>query len=444
MLSLSLFPVLLTAAAAPLHPVVEAEEVVYDYDPADNGAGPLWCYGSTCLARQGEQVFVSGLETIPGAKPLNNCRWVLFRRGKEGWESLQKDAVDRQREPCPLGIFPDGRLLLSVNPTRTAPDTYNGTSEPHLLQFAVDRPQAPAEALRPVWEGRPAFTEHSYRGLGVDAANREIVLLNNVGYEEQHWTFRDRGGKWSRHGILHYPIRGCYPEVALRNRACHILAVGDVVEPVEEWRKWKHEQSGREWDYVFRRLFYVSTPDIVASPLHAPVEIDNVDATGGHLANYDVWIDREGAAHLLYRKTSVASAGLRDRFLPGVPIVTSLEHCIVRDNKVIVRDTLTIGGEGKGGEIPGWARLHATEDGRLFVFYHCRGTDAAGKSINENRLMEILPGGKHSPPVTVATKHPLNFMTATERGGSAPSHILDVLGSCDGRKGICYARIRLP
>ena len=41
--------------AAPLKPVVELEEEVYSYTSADNGAGPLWCHGSTCLVRIGDQ-----------------------------------------------------------------------------------------------------------------------------------------------------------------------------------------------------------------------------------------------------------------------------------------------------------------------------------------------------------------------------------------------------
>ena len=64
--------------AAELAPLVELEEDVYTYSDADNGAGPMWCSGSTCIVRSGERVFVSGLETVPGAKPLNNCRWTLF------------------------------------------------------------------------------------------------------------------------------------------------------------------------------------------------------------------------------------------------------------------------------------------------------------------------------------------------------------------------------
>src|ERR1041384_6894486 len=46
-----------------LRPVVELEEDVYSYESANNGAGPMWCSGSTCLARTGGDVFASGLET---------------------------------------------------------------------------------------------------------------------------------------------------------------------------------------------------------------------------------------------------------------------------------------------------------------------------------------------------------------------------------------------
>ena len=75
-----------------LRPVVEAEEDVYQYEPLDNGSGPLWCSGSTCLVRVGEKVFASGVEKISDAKPLNNCRWTLFQRGTHGWERLRAGA----------------------------------------------------------------------------------------------------------------------------------------------------------------------------------------------------------------------------------------------------------------------------------------------------------------------------------------------------------------
>ncbi|MBI4621802.1 MAG: hypothetical protein HY736_01110, partial [Verrucomicrobia bacterium] len=39
----------LIARAAGLAPVVEIEEDVYTYANANNGAGPMWCAGSTTL-----------------------------------------------------------------------------------------------------------------------------------------------------------------------------------------------------------------------------------------------------------------------------------------------------------------------------------------------------------------------------------------------------------
>ena len=52
----------------PIVPVVEVEEVLYDYESADNGAGPLWCHGSTCLVRIGDEVFHTAGE---GNGPVN-------------------------------------------------------------------------------------------------------------------------------------------------------------------------------------------------------------------------------------------------------------------------------------------------------------------------------------------------------------------------------------
>jgi len=35
--------ILMPAHAQPLLPAVEVQETVYTYEPADNGAGPMWC-----------------------------------------------------------------------------------------------------------------------------------------------------------------------------------------------------------------------------------------------------------------------------------------------------------------------------------------------------------------------------------------------------------------
>ena len=40
---------------------LHVEEDLYTFDEAQNGADPMWCRGSTCLVRIGEEVFASGL-----------------------------------------------------------------------------------------------------------------------------------------------------------------------------------------------------------------------------------------------------------------------------------------------------------------------------------------------------------------------------------------------
>jgi hypothetical protein len=449
------FVVLAGTRGNPPRPEVEVEEDVYAYEPANNGAGPLWCKGSTCIVRIGRDVFVSGLETLKDFKPLNNVRWLLFKRANEGWAMQRRDETDRTREPCPLAGFPDGRLFLSVNPTLAEPNVYSGPAVPQILQFAAGDLNAPYRRLRPRWEDRPRFTEHSYRGLAADGRNGELLLLNILGHEAHYWSFRDNDGRWAARGKLVFPmgvdyekpepVRLCYPVVALANRATYVLAISDIVEPVKAWRDYKRELTRQEWDYDFRRLFYTWTPNILKAPFAPWVEIASRERTAGRIDNLDIWVGRDGAAHMLWHETSL-DARLREKFFPGERLTYSLEHCVVRKGKLVAQDSLAAGGEGASSEIPGVGRFHATDDGRLFVFYYCGGKDAAGNPVSENRLMEILPNGKHGQPVKVPLEHPFTgFMTATERGGSPASKKLEVLGEGpDKPLTMRYACIRLP
>lgn len=251
---------------------VEVEETVYRYEPADNGANPMWCHGNTCIVRFGDNVFASGLETIKDAKALNNTRWMLFRRDAKRWDLLMKDFKDRTREPCPVGISPDCRLFLSTNPSRTKVDAYNGPAEPQILQFSAQYPTEQYKTLSPVWRGNPKFTEHSYRSFAVDGLNKEFILFQNIGDTHVAWTFYDKNEKWNKQGVLAWPwgadysdpkpIRICYPAVQLKNRAVYFLGVSDIVEPNKVWKDYKYKLTGRKWDYDFRRLFYTWSTDI--------------------------------------------------------------------------------------------------------------------------------------------------------------------------------------
>ena len=115
-----------------------------------------------------------------------------------------------------------------------------------------------------------------------------------------------------------------------------------------------------------------------------------------------------------------------------------------REGKVVVRRTLLLAEKGKSKEIPALPRFQITPENRLFVFYYISGADATGKPVSENRVMELHSDGSNSPPIRVPLQYPMNnYFTATVRGGSHPSKILDLLGTRVGQRGINYARVRL-
>ncbi|HPC95801.1 MAG TPA: hypothetical protein PLU87_12720 [Sedimentisphaerales bacterium] len=441
------------AATSGAAPVVEVEEDLYSYASADNGAGPMWCHGSTCLVRIGEAVFASGLETIADAKPLNNCRWMLFARGEKGWEKVCVDESGRTREPCPLVGFPDGRLFLSANPTLDA-NAYSGPARPEVLQFDASDPRAPARTLLPAWQGEPKFTEHSYRSLAADGPNRELILLQNVGYTHAEWSFLDRDRRWGAQGQLTWPwgteyskpqpIRVCYPNVALKDRAVHFCGVSDIVEPNETWRAFKKELTGREWDYDFRRLFYTWTPDVTSEPFRPWVEVASREKTCGWVTPGDMWIAPDGDVHLLWTERALDER-LREKFFPSARQSYTLNYAVLRDGQVQSRRTLLAAEEGKSNERPGRGRFHVTPDQRLFVFFYVSGSDASGKGVSENRLLEIGPDASVGPAVRVPLQKPFTeFFTATVRAGSPPSRTLELLGTRQGSGNtISYARIRI-
>jgi len=447
----------MTSAAprSPIHPVVDIEEDLYSYQPANNGAGPMWCHGSTCLVRIGEDLFASGLETLAEAKPLHNCRWMLFHRREQGWRKVCFDASGRTREPSPLAGFPDGRLFLSANPTLQAdPNAYSGPARPQILEFTPQNPSRPAHILQPVWAGKPKFTEHSYRSFAADGPNHELILFQNVGYTHAEWAFLDRTGQWSAQGQLKWPwgadyakpqpIRVCYPNVALRDREVHFCGVSDIIEPNPQWRAFKKELTGRKWDYDFRRLFYTWSPDITTGEFQPWVEIASREKTCGWVSPGDLWASPDGTVHILWTERALDER-LREKFFPEARQSHSLNYAVVRKGKVLTRRMLHRAEEGGSNERPGQSRFHVTPDGRLFVFFYVSGADASGRSISENRVLEILPDGSAGKPVRVPLQKPFtNFFTATVRAGSPPSDTLELLGTRQGSgTTISFARIKV-
>lgn len=421
---------------------IAAEEEVYRYRPANNGAGPMWARGSTCIVRVGNRVFASGLETLEGVKPLNNCRWLLFMRGDVGWELVQADPTGRTREPCPLAAFPNGPVFLSANPTLvTDPEVAAGPARPEILQFDPTKPRQPFQRILPQWDGNPPFTEHSYRSFAADGLRGELILFQNVGYTHAEWTFRDASGEWSARGKLVWPfgteyekpqpIRVCYPTVALKDRQVHFCGVSDIVEPNSAWRVYKRELTGRDWDYDFRRLFYTYSRDITTGKFEPWVEIASRETTAGWITPLDLWVDGRNDVHILWTERAIDTR-LREKFFPHEKQSHALNYAILREGSVVLRSTLLEAAEGQPGTLCSFARFWITPNGRLFVFCYVQEVGPQGSSPGENQVFEILPGGKPGPQARVPLRRPLtSFYSATPRAGSPPAWRLDLLGLAD-------------
>ena len=423
---------------------VEAEEIVTRYTPANNGAGPLWCYGSTVIARQGGDVFLSVIETGEGVPLLCNTRWQLWHRSADGWKLAQSEKEYRQREPCPIGVFQGGPVFLSVNPSTEPAGTKYGPCNPLVLEFDPANPTVPAKIHQPAWADGTYFTDHSYRGFAADGANGELLLLNiNARTSEQFVSYRHSSGRWHEKGTITFPIRSCYPQVALRDGSAHAMAIGDVVEPVKEWQKLKFEKLKRKWDYVFRRLFYTYTDNIRSTGFCAPIEIETVEKTAGYIRNLDLYVDKTGAAHLLYTKQPHQYDFIRDKYFPGETMTVSLEHVTVKDGKVFSRRTLAERPAGSNAFEPSFARFHIGSDDALYVI--AAGTSVENGQRTYGNFLAQITGSKNKPKFQrIELKHPFsNFFTNTPRGGSKPSDIIDMFGTADDNPNLRYAKIRI-
>jgi len=449
------------AEARPLKPVVVAEQDLYEYKTADNGADPMWCHGNTCVVRVGKNVFASGIETLPDHKAYNNVRWMLFKGTGKQLKQITNGGDTHEREPCPMACFPDGRVFLSVNPSATNPNQTDGPSQPQVLEFsagACGADQGEYKTIIPKWSINYPGMAHTYRSFSADPPNSELLLMYNWAfYDKFYWTFYSEG-EWKAQGELNFPstadfplispsgkkltdpkfIRVCYPAVQLKDRAVHYLGVSDILEPYEEWRGY--------FSYDFRRLFYVWSDDITTGKFNKWVEIASHDKTGGYVNPLDLWIGPDNHAHILwYERKLHQRAEFRNKFTPGIKQRTAINYSVIKDGEVLGTRPIAVLDEGERGEIPGRAaRFHLTPDGRLLVLYSARAP-GRGWSI---RLVEITREGPAGKPVTVPLKQPFEqyFFTAGVRSGCKPSRFIDILGPISRDKNggtMGYARIRL-
>jgi hypothetical protein len=214
--------------------------------------------------------------------------------------------------------------------------------------------------------------------------------------------------------------------------------VSDIVEPRKAWKEYKFKLTGREWDYDFRRLFYTWSRDISTGQFEEWVEIASREETAGHIFPCDLWRAPDGNVHILWTEKALDDR-LQQDFFPQEKQSQALNHAVLKEGEVIFRQAIMFS-EDQDALLPGRGRFQVTPEDRLFVLYHVYGRDTG---YNENRLVEVGKDFLLSEHLKVGLARPLSsFFTATVRGGSEPSNIIDVLGE-DGHQEMRYASIRI-
>ncbi|MCX6910959.1 MAG: hypothetical protein NTY01_23355, partial [Verrucomicrobia bacterium] len=436
------------------------------YEVTNNGSGMFWGSGSPQIARVGDRLFVSVFEAVPGCAPLNNARWALYERGADGWRLCQRDEKDRTREPSPLGVSHSDRLLMSVNPTlapwipaSASAKTAGGPARPEFLEFDPAHPEREPRHLVPQWDGKPEFTEHSYRTFAADGKNGEFIVFNKVGNTHSMWAFLGRDGKWKTgqltwpkgedpkyavwHG-QHTPVN--YANAMLRDREAHYIGTS----PYNIWNRidpLKTETWGREkWGWRMRKLHYAWTPDITTRPF-APwtVVADTMD-DGGTLTLGDSLITADGRVHVVWQQNPIHPK-LRDIHFPDIKRDSRLWYGVLKQGKALQKRALFCGGETTGPVQPnGQPRFHITPDQTLYILYNIVGTTPATKAQTGSYAVRVEADGSISAAVRIPLHRPLTgtFFTASPRSGNRLSDATDILiaDTQDGKPVARYARIR--
>jgi hypothetical protein len=229
----------------------------------------------------------------------------------------------------------------------------------------------------------------------------------------------------------------------MRGRAVHFLGVGDIVEPVEDWKAAKFEQTGRPWDYVFRRLFYAYTPDITQAPFCPWTELANLDPTAGHIRNGDIHLDADGAAHILWSATNI-DLRLRDRFFSNERAIHSLQYMTLQAGKTTSHQTLCQISEDENGLQPELARFHILPDGTRMALASFSHQPAQPSASLLYRLAQLNDNEPDWLDIPLKWPLPGTFLTNTVRAGSPPSQYIDIVGTSPRTDTtLAYARIRL-
>lgn len=145
------------------------------------------------------------------------------------------------------------------------------------------------------------------------------------------------------------------------NRAVHFCGVSDIKEPYPEWKAFKQQMShkgSRNWNYGFRRLWYVFSEDITASKFWPWLELANRGRTCSFIVPGDLWIDAAGTAHVVWSEQAIKTR-LRERFFSNARQRSQLNYAVVSNGQLRFRYTWMDTDEG----IKGFSAEHRITQG---------------------------------------------------------------------------------
>ena len=277
-----------------------------------------------------------------GRRALNNCLPLLWERTEAGWKQVYR-GTERTREPCPLAVGPDGRVVLSVNPTLTPPDTYGGPRSHRSWNSCLASPPQRREFARPC--GRAT---RSLPSIPTAALPRTVIVAHLFCFKTSATTTPN--GRFAT-GQATGPLRESLSGPGARNTTSHSTsgfvtrrshskgkafisaAVSDIIEPYTKWREYKKKLTGRDWDYDFRRLFYTWCDDVTTGQFHDWVEISSRDKTCGWIFPNDVYLSPTGDCFVLWNERAIDER-LREAFYPDAKQRQSLELAVLHDGAI--------------------------------------------------------------------------------------------------------------
>jgi len=445
---------------------IQVQESAFTYTDPGNGAAALWNYPSTTLVREGSRIIASGVTYASWGVGVNKFGCTLGTRDDSGggWTWIPVNRGGTTREPCPIAVDrARGMLFMTANVPRDQASPLN--TEPAILGWSTAALSSAEETYRTPWWHRYSenlFFEHSYRSLAVHPIRPELFSLQQSDWSHAEWVLHNYASNSNVYGRLDWPIdlprgtqgiRVAYGAAQLVGDAAHYFAVSNVQEPVNSWQNYMVSEGWASPTWVFRRLFYTSTPSLATKPFGRWIEVANLEASGGHMNPGDMRAEMDGSVHVVWNEWHVEPR-LYGLLVANLRQSQRLMYAKIKDGSILTRRTLIesfggpedlIGPNTPSSVNPGAptsARLHRLASGQLVLLY---SLDSAAHRWGPLRNQMMFLGADGEPgqvidlPFSPALK---TFVLANERAGSAPSNTIDLLGTKDwGDHEVFYVRL---